>query len=154
MQKNEYSPEYSPSGEAWRIAREGANHLPVVAAAIHDGHQVRPEVASRLALSEPERLREEDPFTAGWTDIVPIRVIGCSFVGGGLELRDRPDALLALQREDVLLLHGRRLRPLILRRDQRVDLHRRGPKRGIDVDEVGRRRVLEVDRLVVLEGIA
>jgi N-formylglutamate amidohydrolase len=77
MQKNEYSSEDSPSGEAWRIARKGANHLPVVAAAIHDGHQVRPEVASRLALSEPERLREEDPFTARWTDIVPIRVIGC-----------------------------------------------------------------------------
>ena len=50
--------------------------LPLVAAAIHDGHDVRGEVAEALALSESERLREEDPFTGGWTMIAPTRIVG------------------------------------------------------------------------------
>lgn len=48
---------------------------PLVAAAIHDGHEVRPEVAALLALAEAERLREEDPFTRCWTDVADTRVI-------------------------------------------------------------------------------
>ena len=35
----------------------------VVATAIHDGHALRPEVQAAMALTEAERLREEDPFT-------------------------------------------------------------------------------------------
>jgi N-formylglutamate amidohydrolase len=35
----------------------------VVAAAIHAGHDLRPEVADLLALDEATRLREEDPYT-------------------------------------------------------------------------------------------
>ena len=35
----------------------------VIATAIHDGHGLRGEVAEAMALSEPDRLREEDPFT-------------------------------------------------------------------------------------------
>lgn len=31
--------------------------------AIHAGHQLRPEIAARLALDEGDRLREEDPYT-------------------------------------------------------------------------------------------
>lgn len=77
MKQNEFRREDSPTEGAWRIAREEASSLPIVAAAIHDGHQVRPEVAARLALTEPERLREEDPFTAGWAEIVPTRIVGC-----------------------------------------------------------------------------
>jgi N-formylglutamate amidohydrolase len=37
--------------------------VPVVATAIHAGHDVRLEVARELALSEADRLREEDPHT-------------------------------------------------------------------------------------------
>jgi hypothetical protein len=48
----------------------------VVAAAVHDGHLMRPEVAELSALSEDERLREEDPFTGAWTDIVASRIVG------------------------------------------------------------------------------
>ena len=59
--------------EIWRIVRgEG----PVVAAAIHDGHAVRAEVAELLALSDAERLREEDPFSGAWTEVAPTRIIG------------------------------------------------------------------------------
>ncbi len=42
--------------------REGAG--PVVAFALHAGHDARPELLTRFGLSEDERLREEDPFTA------------------------------------------------------------------------------------------
>jgi hypothetical protein len=37
---------------------------PLVTAAIHDGHEVRSDVAKLLALSDLDPLREEDPFTA------------------------------------------------------------------------------------------
>lgn len=36
---------------------------PILAAAIHAGHEVRPEVAALLAMSDSDRMREEDPFT-------------------------------------------------------------------------------------------
>jgi hypothetical protein len=36
---------------------------PVLATAIHDGHELRPEIATQMSLSESDRLREEDPFT-------------------------------------------------------------------------------------------
>jgi N-formylglutamate deformylase len=49
---------------------------PLVAAAIHDGHEVREEVAALLALDERDRLREEDPFTGTWTDVAGTRIIG------------------------------------------------------------------------------
>ncbi len=49
---------------------------PLVATAIHDGHAVRPQALERMALSDAERLREEDPYTGEWTVIAPTRVIG------------------------------------------------------------------------------
>ncbi len=49
---------------------------PVAAAAIHDGHELRPEVEREMSLSETDRLREEDPFTGQWTPICPTRIIG------------------------------------------------------------------------------
>ena len=49
---------------------------PVVAAAIHNGHSVRDEVASLLAIDEAARLREEDPHTAQWTGVAPTQIVG------------------------------------------------------------------------------
>lgn len=49
---------------------------PLVAAAIHSGHEVRSEVARLLALSDLDRLREEDPFTSLWTLVAPTRIVG------------------------------------------------------------------------------
>jgi N-formylglutamate amidohydrolase len=49
---------------------------PVAAAAIHDGHAVRADVRAALALGDEERLREEDPFTAQWAEVVETRLIG------------------------------------------------------------------------------
>ena len=49
---------------------------PIVAVAVHDGHEVREEVGELLALSSEERLREEDPFTGEWaTAVAPTRVL-------------------------------------------------------------------------------
>ena len=48
---------------------------PLVATAIHDGNEVRDEVAELLALDESDRLREGDPFTAEWTRVAPTRVV-------------------------------------------------------------------------------
>lgn len=44
----------------WSIER---GNSPVVGTAIHDGHDVRSEVAPLMALGDSARLREEDPFT-------------------------------------------------------------------------------------------
>jgi N-formylglutamate deformylase len=48
---------------------------PLVACAIHDGHEVRPELAPCLRLSDSERLYEEDPHTGKWTRIAPTRIV-------------------------------------------------------------------------------
>ncbi|TVP48388.1 MAG: N-formylglutamate amidohydrolase [Gemmatimonadales bacterium] len=50
--------------------------VPVAAAAVHDGHALRPDVGSAVALDDAARLREEDPFTARWTEVVDTRLIG------------------------------------------------------------------------------
>jgi N-formylglutamate deformylase len=39
---------------------------PIVATAIHEGHQTRSELKEYFNLSEEERLREEDPFISKW----------------------------------------------------------------------------------------
>ena len=59
-------------GEAWTAERGDS---PIIATAIHAGHEVRPEVAALLALTDEDRLREEDPFTDRWTQVAPTRLI-------------------------------------------------------------------------------
>lgn len=54
----------------------GPDALPLLAAAIHDGHTLRPDVAAAMALSDAERLREEDPFTAHWATVSGTRLTG------------------------------------------------------------------------------
>lgn len=49
---------------------------PLIAAAIHDGHDSREEVSQLFALTDAERLREEDPFTAIWTTVAETRIVG------------------------------------------------------------------------------
>lgn len=52
---------------------EGENSL--VAAAIHDGHAIRTDLAPFVALSDEERRREEDPYTGPWTEIAGNRIV-------------------------------------------------------------------------------
>jgi len=48
---------------------------PLIATAIHNGHDARDEVAGLFALSESDRLREEDPFTGRWVSIAGTQVV-------------------------------------------------------------------------------
>ena len=47
----------------------------VLATAIHDGHGLRAEIAREMALTDADRLREEDPFTGVAVRAVPFHVI-------------------------------------------------------------------------------
>ena len=58
--------------EHW-IIKEG--NIPIIATAIHNGHKIRRELEKLFAIDEHERLREEDPYTAIWTTVVPNRTI-------------------------------------------------------------------------------
>lgn len=60
------------TGDAWTIT---TGQDPVVATAIHAGHDLRDEVATIMHLSEADRLREEDPFTDRWVGIAANRVV-------------------------------------------------------------------------------
>ncbi len=48
---------------------------PLLATAIHAGHQLRPETAALTALSDEQRLREEDPFTDRWAEIAANSIV-------------------------------------------------------------------------------
>ena len=49
---------------------------PLVATAVHDGDEVRPELQELFAISPADRLREQDPFTGMWTSVAPTRIVG------------------------------------------------------------------------------
>jgi N-formylglutamate deformylase len=51
---------------AWKLTEE---HGPIIAVAVHNGHDLRPEVHALMALDDAERLREEDPYTGGWAGL-------------------------------------------------------------------------------------
>src|SRR5687768_4454970 len=61
------------ASERWWTVQHGPG--PVVATAIHDGHDLRPEVAQCVALPDGDRLREEDPFTGEAARGAPTFVI-------------------------------------------------------------------------------
>lgn len=48
---------------------------PLVAVAVHHGHELREEVADLMALDDASRMREEDPFTGEWAAVAPVRMI-------------------------------------------------------------------------------
>jgi len=59
--------------ERWWTVTRGPG--PIVASAIHDGHDLRPEVAEAMKLGDADRLREEDPFTGQAIVDVPTHII-------------------------------------------------------------------------------
>lgn len=48
---------------------------PIVATAIHQGHQTRDTLNDVFNLTEEERLREEDPFTERWTTFTDNSIV-------------------------------------------------------------------------------
>jgi len=59
--------------EWWWTVTRGPG--PVLATAIHDGHDLRPAVAQVMTLPDVDRLREEDPFTAQAVTGVPTHIV-------------------------------------------------------------------------------
>lgn len=49
---------------------------PLVACAIHDGHDVRPELVDLFRLDARRRRYEEDPYTGQWTTVAPTQIVG------------------------------------------------------------------------------
>ncbi|MGI9055613.1 MAG: N-formylglutamate amidohydrolase [Pyrinomonadaceae bacterium] len=56
----------------WKLKKGDS---PLIATAVHDGHDLRSEVAAIMKLSERDRLREEDPYTSNWVDIADANII-------------------------------------------------------------------------------
>lgn len=59
--------------QRWWTVQHGPG--PVLATAIHHGHELRPEVAEAMALSDSDRLREEDPFTGDAASAAATHII-------------------------------------------------------------------------------
>jgi len=59
--------------DRWWTVQHGAG--PIVATAIHDGHELRDEVGRAMKLAPSDRLREEDPFTGQAVVDVPTHII-------------------------------------------------------------------------------
>lgn len=72
---------------------------PVVAAAIHCGHKLRPDLAPIMNLSERDRFREEDPYTDQWRFIAPTRLV-CLHSRFGLDLNRPPGQAVYRRPED------------------------------------------------------
>ncbi|QDU82356.1 N-formylglutamate amidohydrolase [Polystyrenella longa] len=49
---------------------------PIIAAAVHNGHDTRVDVDEHLAMDEKEQRREEDPVTGEWTQIAKTQIVG------------------------------------------------------------------------------
>jgi N-formylglutamate amidohydrolase len=64
--------EQPSNGRFWSVA---FGNSPVIGTAIHDGHEVRPELMPFMGLSDDERLREEDPFTGETVDGLTSRIV-------------------------------------------------------------------------------
>ncbi|MGH8495167.1 MAG: N-formylglutamate amidohydrolase [Gammaproteobacteria bacterium] len=60
--------------DIWTVRGEAGNG-PVLATAIHNGHELRPEVRALQSLDEATRLREEDPHTDCWAALGDVSVI-------------------------------------------------------------------------------
>jgi N-formylglutamate deformylase len=131
-----------------------SSDLPIVATAIHAGHDVRPDVAAHLALDDGTRRREEDPFTdrvtaAGSRSVVAHRsrfevdlnrpresaVYTTPDTAWGLEVWDEP--LTARDIDGSLAIHDAFYGALAVHLDE---LARTGPFVVLDVHSYNHRR--------------
>jgi N-formylglutamate deformylase len=77
----------------WKLT---VGNNPLVATAIHNGHDTREEIRELLALDESSRLREEDPFTGDWTVVAETRIVA---------FRSRFEVDLNRPREKAVYIH-------------------------------------------------
>ncbi len=73
---------------------------PLVATAIHSGHDVRENISNLFALAAEERLREEDPFTDEWVVVADNQIIGHNS-RFELDLNRSPDKAIYRKPEDA-----------------------------------------------------
>lgn len=52
-----------------------SGNSPIVGVALHNGHDIREELQPYLNLNEADRLREEDPYTAAWANLLDNKII-------------------------------------------------------------------------------
>ena len=60
------------SQSIWQVVKGSS---PIIAAALHYGHDIREGLEELMAVDEATRLREEDPFTGRWTAITPTNIV-------------------------------------------------------------------------------
>jgi N-formylglutamate amidohydrolase len=73
---------------------------PIVAAAIHNGHLISEKILPNSALTESERLREEDPFTGKWTELSANKIIA-NFSRFEVDLNRPREKCIYLEPEDA-----------------------------------------------------
>lgn len=71
----------------------------LVAAALHNGHNIDKGIEALMALDDAERLREEDPYTGLWTEVGNTRLI-VSTSRFQLDLNRPPQKAVYLTPED------------------------------------------------------
>jgi len=49
--------------------------IPILAVALHSGHNLRGDIKEHLALNEAQRLREEDPFSGEWAALFRHHIV-------------------------------------------------------------------------------
>ncbi len=76
----------------------------MVATAIHNGHEVRPNLQALFNLTSDERLREEDPFTAEWVGITDNYIVG-NYSRFEMDLNRPPEKAIYRKPEDAWGLH-------------------------------------------------
>ena len=92
---------------------------PIVAAAIHNGHDLRPEFERLVGIPAADRRREEDPHTGELTAIAATRIIG-NRSRFECDLNRPPDQAVALDSKDSwgLKLWKDEPRPEVVRASQ------------------------------------
>ncbi len=84
---------------------------PIICTAIHNGHQLREEVQENLGISEADQLREEDPYTEFFTEIVNNRIV-VQTSRFEVDLNRSPDMAVYIKPEDAWGLPVRKTEPL------------------------------------------
>lgn len=120
---------------------------PVIAAAVHAGHGVRPELAEWMSVSADARRRDEDPLTDVWTSVgdAIIRVHESRFA---YDCNRSQDEAVALRAEDSFGLELWRETPPAELVEGSLARHRRFYRA---VHELVERRLAEHDGVLLLD---
>lgn len=71
--RREREAQKNPHEKGWWTLTRGEG--PIVALALHAGHDLRPELQDCMDVDERVRFHEEDPYTDLWTDVVGNRIV-------------------------------------------------------------------------------